>query len=196
MHLANVGGGGGTLSLRVSRYDPVLSHIFGTWTIFLPPKMWHFLSFCSDLVGSHFEAPHFQHVDDLLPPKIDQIYHFIQTLFWVPFWTSSGAPLLFLTPRTPPPPRIAPILTWMLSAAGVHSTYNLVPSTAVTEVIMGAFGTENNKKINYPYNPTKFENFMKNKMASSDWGSEHFSGISLQLLDWRMIFNNNNKNSP
>ena len=36
--------------------------------------------FYSDLVGSHFEAPHFQHVDAIFAPQIDQIYHFIQIL--------------------------------------------------------------------------------------------------------------------
>ena len=77
--------------------------IFGIWTIFLPPKIWPCLPFYSDLVGSHFEAPHFQHVDDLFASKFDQIYHFIQILLG-PSWTSSGAPLLILTQSAPPPP--------------------------------------------------------------------------------------------
>ena len=67
--------GGGTPSLRVSRYS-----LRCIWTIFLPPKIWPCLPFYPDLVGSHFEVPHFQHVDDLFAPKIDQIYHFIQIL--------------------------------------------------------------------------------------------------------------------
>ena len=66
--------------------------IFGIWTIFLPPQIWPCLPFYSDLVGSHFETPHFQHVDDLFVPKIDQIYNFIQILL---------GPILNFEPRTP-----------------------------------------------------------------------------------------------
>ena len=40
----------------------------------------------------HFEKPHFQHVDDLFAPKIDQIYNFIQILL---------GPILNFEPRTP-----------------------------------------------------------------------------------------------
>ena len=47
------------------------------------------------------------------------------------------------------------LLTWILSAAGVHSTYSLVPSTAVTEVTVGAFETTIKRKRNYSSNLCK-----------------------------------------
>ena len=52
----------------------------GAPVIFCPPRIWPRLPFYSDLVGFHFEALHFQHVDNLFAPKIDQIYHFIRIL--------------------------------------------------------------------------------------------------------------------
>ena len=36
---------------------------------FVPKKNWPCLPFYSDLVGSHFEKPHFQHVDELFAPQ-------------------------------------------------------------------------------------------------------------------------------
>ena len=85
---------GGTPSLRVSRYAPRFCLPFSaSGRFFLLPKIWPCLLFYSDLVGTHFEAPHFQHVDDLFAPKIDQIYHFIQILL---------GPVLNLEQRTPP----------------------------------------------------------------------------------------------
>ena len=76
--------------------------IFGTWTIFLPPKIWPCLPFYSDLVGSYFEATHFQRVDDFFPPPKKLTKSIISfRSCWVPFWTSSCAPLLFLTLSAP-----------------------------------------------------------------------------------------------
>ena len=40
----------------------------------------------------HSENPHFQHVDDLFTPKIDQIYNLIQIFL---------GPILNFEPRTP-----------------------------------------------------------------------------------------------
>ena len=75
------GGGGGALPLWESvGMRRGFAPMFGIWTIFSPPKIWPCLLFYSDLVGSHFEATHFQHVDALFAPQIDQIYHLIQNL--------------------------------------------------------------------------------------------------------------------
>ena len=84
---------GGTPSLRVSRDAPRFWPPFSaSGRSFCPPKIWPCLPFYSDLVGSHFETPHFQHVDDLFAPQIDQIYNFIQILL---------GPILNFEPRTP-----------------------------------------------------------------------------------------------
>ena len=82
----------------------VLPPIFGIWTIFLPPKIWPCVPFYSDLVGSHFEAPHFQHVDDLFASKFDQIYHFIQILLGPILNFERCTPTDFDPECAPPPP--------------------------------------------------------------------------------------------
>ena len=51
---------------------------------------------------SHFETPHFQHVDDLFAPKIDQIYNFIQILLGPIFNFEPRTPTDFY-PECPPP---------------------------------------------------------------------------------------------
>ena len=81
------------LPLWFSRYAPRFCPPFSaSGRSFFPPKIWPCLLFYSDLVGSHFEAPHFQHVDALFAPQIDQIYHFIKILL---------GPILNFQRRTP-----------------------------------------------------------------------------------------------
>ena len=73
---------GGTPSLRVSRYAQRLCPPFSAsgWSFCSPLPILPCLPCYLDLVGSHFEAPHFQHVDDLLPPKNWPYLSFIQIL--------------------------------------------------------------------------------------------------------------------
>ena len=63
------GGGGGELPLWESvgmrhGFAPHFRHLDHP-----PPQILPCLPFHSDLVGSHFESPHFQHVDDLFAPQ-------------------------------------------------------------------------------------------------------------------------------
>ena len=76
-------GGGGTPSLTVSRYVPRFCPPFGIWTIFLPHKIWPWLPFYSDLVGSDFEAPHF-HPISFWPPKLTKFIIFLLRCTIVP----------------------------------------------------------------------------------------------------------------
>ena len=61
---------------------------------------------------SHFEAPHFQHVDDLFVPKIDQIYHFIQILLGPILNFERCTPTDF-DPECPPPASSLPAISEM-----------------------------------------------------------------------------------
>ena len=70
--------------------------IFGIWSIFLPHKIWQYLTFCSDLVGSHFEAPHFQHVDGLYQNWLNVSFYsdLVELRAAHPYWFLPGVHLL------------------------------------------------------------------------------------------------------
>ena len=96
------GGGGGTPSLRVSRYAPRFCPPFSaSGRSFCPQKFDHVNHFIQILFGLILKAPHFQYVDDLFASKLSKSIVLFRSC-WVPFWTSSGAPLLILTRSAPP----------------------------------------------------------------------------------------------
>ena len=85
--------GGGTPSLRVSRYGPRFCPPFSaSGQSFCPPKFDNVYHFIQILLGPVSKPPNFHHVDDLFAHKIDQIYNFIQILL---------GPILNFEPRTP-----------------------------------------------------------------------------------------------
>ena len=91
-------------------------HKICIWTIFLSPQIWPCLPFYSDLVGSHFESsPSSACRRSFYPPKLTKSIISFRTC-WVPFWTSSDAPLLIFTLSAPPPPPPPPppgVITFM-----------------------------------------------------------------------------------
>ena len=99
--------GGGTPSLRVSRYAPRFCPPFSALgrSFCLPKFDLNCLPFYSDLVGSHFEAPPPPPLSacrrSFCPPKLTKSIILFRS-FWVPFWTLSGAPLLIFTPLVYP----------------------------------------------------------------------------------------------
>ena len=99
------GGGGGGSLLRVSRcmlrgFAPYFRHL---GDLFAPPQIWPCLPFHSHLVGSHFESPQFSACRrSSCPPKCTKSI-ILSRSCWVPFWSSSGAPLLIFNRSTPHP---------------------------------------------------------------------------------------------
>ena len=61
-------------------------------------------------------APHFRHLDDLFAPQNLTMSTISFRSCWVPFWTSSRAPLLIFT-RSAPPPRDLNTMLTLLSFA-------------------------------------------------------------------------------
>ena len=61
--------------IGMRRCAAVWPHIFGTWMIFLPPKIWPCLPFYSDLVGSYFElrSAHPYWFLSRVPPNVPSI---------------------------------------------------------------------------------------------------------------------------
>ena len=98
--------GGGTPSLRVSRYAPRFCPPFSaSGRSFCPPKFYHIYYFIQILLGP-ISKPHiFQHVDALFDPKLTKSIILFRSC-WVPFWTSSDAPLILTWSAPPPPPII------------------------------------------------------------------------------------------
>ena len=70
-------------------FAPHLRHLVDLFA----PHVYHFIQI---LLGSFSKPSIFSVQTIFLPLKIDQIYHIIQML-WVPFWTSSRAPLLIFS---------------------------------------------------------------------------------------------------
>ena len=67
----------------------------------LPLIIWPCLQFYSDLVGLYLESPPFSACrQSFCPPKLTKSLISLRSC-WVPFWTSSGAPLLILTREHP-----------------------------------------------------------------------------------------------
>ena len=105
--LMPVGGGewGGPLPLweSVGKRRGFAPHFRHLDDLFCPPKFDHVYHFIQISLGLISKAPHFQYVDDLFAPKLSKSIVLFRSC-WVPFWTSSGAPLLILTRSAPPRP--------------------------------------------------------------------------------------------
>ena len=79
----------------------VLPPFFGIWTIFLPPKFDHIYHFIQILLGPISKPPFSACRRSFCPPKLTKSVILFRS-YWVPFWTSSGAPLLIFTRSAPP----------------------------------------------------------------------------------------------
>ena len=99
-----VGVCGGTPSLRVSRYAPWFCPPFlAPGRPFCPQKfdlVYHFIQILLGLILNPLFSACRQ---SFWPPKLTKSIILFRSC-WVPFWNSSGAPLLFLTPSASPPP--------------------------------------------------------------------------------------------
>ena len=91
------GGGGGTPSMRVSRYAPRFCPPFSASGRYLcPPKFDHVYHFIQILLGPISKAPILRMLSIFLPHELTK-YIILSRSCWVPFWNSSGAPLLIFT---------------------------------------------------------------------------------------------------
>ena len=90
------------VELRLSCTNPSTCKWYLIFSFLVEKKKWPCLPFYSDLVGSHFESLPFSACRRYFcPPKLTQSFISFRSC-WVAFWTSSGAPLLNFTKKTPP----------------------------------------------------------------------------------------------